>query len=247
MSQTTINKNIGYVSFIFIPIIIVLSFTTNNLSSNKELLAQSDTTDNNLQSNNNNNITISSSNNQTNNVGQQDKGNFSATAENRTGSQSLPVLSEISDKGNYRVELRWGTPLDIQSPAILSKEGFDMEVSFLNATAAEATPQTIPGGQTNLTDEPSGIIRENTNLSTIQRTTPVDSFDMAIYDNKGNELWRKDDQTVAAGKASLRILLDTAYSGGVTITINDIKGIPTSGAEKQSPDAVHFTAKLASG
>lgn len=231
MSQTNINRNIGYMFLIFISTIIMLSFMIINLSSNKELLAQSDTTTNNLS---NSNITISSSNNQTNNP----------TADNRSSSQSLPILSGISDKGNYRVELRWGSPLDIQSPAILSKAGFDMEVSFLNASEPEDTPQTIPGGQTNLTDEPSGIIRDNTNLSTIQRTTPVDSFDMAIYDNKGNELWRKDDQTVAAGKASLRVLLDTAYSGGVTITINDIKGIPTSGAEKQGPDAVHFTADV---
>jgi hypothetical protein len=242
MSQPTIKRNIGYMSFIFMPIVIILSFTAFSSSINKELLAQSVTTENNPESTRN--VTISGFNNQTSNVGQQENSNLSATGESRSGSQTLPILSEISDKGNYIVELRWGSPLDIQSPAILSKEGFDMEVSFLNASEPEATPQTIPGGQSNLTDEPSGIIRENTNLSTIQRTTPVDSFDMAIYDNKGNELWRKDDQTVAAGKASLRVLLDAPYNGGVTIRLSDIKGILTSGAEKQSPDAVQFTAKV---
>jgi hypothetical protein len=65
--------------------------------------------------------------------------------------QRLPIISEISDKGAYRVELRWSSPLDIQSPTIISEGGFDIEVLFLNASVPEATPQTIPGGQTNLT------------------------------------------------------------------------------------------------
>jgi hypothetical protein len=137
----------------------------------------------------------------------QEKANLSITTENETGSQRLPIISEISDKGTYRVELHWSTPLDIQSPAMISKEGFDMEVLFLNASAPEATPETIPGGQTNLTDSPSVITNDNANISSIERMVPIESFDIAIYDNRGNELWKKVDHMVTAGRAFLRVAI----------------------------------------
>jgi hypothetical protein len=153
MSHLVSNSgDVGYTIFMIVTatILLALAFTIILLSNTKVVSAQSNIINDNFESNSN--LTISSPNKQTSNLGQQEQANNSTTTDNNnTSSQRLPIISEISDKGAYRVELRWSSPLDIQSPTIISDGGFDIEVLFLNASVPEATPQTIPGGQTNLT------------------------------------------------------------------------------------------------
>lgn len=72
---------------------------------------------------------------------------------------------------------------------------------------------------------------------------PVDSFDVTIYDDEGNELWSKVDQTLTAGRASMRVMLDPSYSGGITITVDDIKSPLTADSEK-ADESVRFTATV---
>lgn len=197
------------------------------------------------QSLNNNNVNLSSSMSQTNEPGDLRQSDVSTSTENQTTSPKLPILTEISDKGTYKVELRWSSPVDIQSPAILSQDGFDLELLFLNASAQEVTPQTMQGNFSNLTmDFGRSISSEVSNLSTVEPIVPVDSFDVTIYDDKGKEMWSKMDQTLTAGRSPLRVMLDPNYSGGITITVTDIKSPLTSGSSEKADESVRFTATV---
>jgi hypothetical protein len=192
------------------------------------------------------NINLSSSMSQTDEPG--DVGEESTTTgntENQTSSPRLPILSEVSDKGTYKVELRWSSPVDIQSPAILSKDGFDIELLFLNASSPEATLQTMQANNSNLTmDFQRSISSEVSNLSTVEPIVPIDSFDIAIYDDQGKELWNKTDQTLTAGRSPIRVMLDPNYSGGITITVDDIKSPLTSASSEKANESVRFTATV---
>jgi hypothetical protein len=193
----------------------------------------------------NNNINLSSSMSQTNEPGNLGSSNDSQSTENQTSSPKLPILTEISDKGTYKVELRWSSPADIQSPAILSQDGFDLELLFLNASAQEVTPLTMQGNFSNLTmDFGRSISGEVSNLSTVEPIVPIDSFDVAIYDDKGKEMWSKMDQTPTAGRSPLRVMLDPNYSGGITIAVTDIKSPVASGSSEKAGESVRFTAAV---
>jgi hypothetical protein len=143
----------------------------------------------------------------------------------KSSSTGVPILTKISDNGIYNVQLRWSNPIGIQSPNILPKNGFDMEVLFLNATAPEPTNQTIPQKETTPKGETS-LQNEATRFSepsSIQRLVPVDSFDITIYSQDGKVLWNKSNQPVTAGRAAERITFENGYTGGITILINNIK------------------------
>jgi hypothetical protein len=143
----------------------------------------------------------------------------------KSSSTNLPILTKVSDNGIYKIQLRWSNPLGIQSPNILPKNGFDMEVLFLNATAPEPTNQTIPQKETNIKGETS-LQNDATRFSepsSIQRLVPVDSFDITIYSQDGKVLWNKSNQPVTAGRAAERITFENGYTGGITILINNIK------------------------
>lgn len=142
----------------------------------------------------------------------------------KSSSTNLPILTKVSDNGLYKIQLRWSNPLGIQSPNILPKNGFDMEVLFLNATAPEPTNQTIPQKETNIKGETS--LQNDARFSepsSIQRLVPVDSFDITIYSQDGKVLWNKSNQPVTAGRAAERITFENGYTGGITILINNIK------------------------
>lgn len=135
--------------------------------------------------------------------------------------------------------------MDIQSPAILSKDGFDIELLFLNASLQEVSPQTMQGNNSNLTmDFERSITSEVSNLSSVEPILPIDSFDITIYDDEGKELWSKTDQTLTAGRAPMRVMLDPNYSGGITITVNDIKSPLTSDSNEKADESVRFTATV---
>jgi hypothetical protein len=177
------------------------------------------------------------------------------TALNATGT-NLPVVQKLSDKRNYMVQIRWG-----QNPSLLPTNGFDMEIVFLNASEPQATPQTFPQKETNASsDSPLGSTGY-TEPSIIQRMVPIDSYDLIIYSDKGQELWKKiNEQNIRAGRSYERITFANGYTGGITILINNIKSGGNMGAtiggtlsgsnqsnpgnEKLANDSVKFTARV---
>jgi hypothetical protein len=170
--------------------------------------------------------------------------NNSALQPPSIGSQG-PITTKISDKGIYKVQLTFVSPSPIQSPSILPKKGFQMEVDFLNASAPPPATQTIP--QKESAGQP-GII---------QRLVPIDSFDMTIYSSNGKVLWNKTNQAVTSGRAIETIsFTNSSYAGDITILIDNIKASNTMAggnpmtplstpAPKGTPDSVKFTATLA--
>lgn len=191
-------------------------------------------------------------------------GQHNALAQNTQISQSVanstgPATAKLSDKGNYKVEIKWGSG---NSSNFLSGRGFDMEISFLNASAPEATQQSIPQKETNLTSQ-SSINPNGANVpSIIERVLPVESFDIAVYSDHGKILWQKTNQPVTGGRALESIKLENGYSGAITIQITNIKNggnmgntiagplsgsssnITTSKKADNNTDSVTFTAKV---
>jgi hypothetical protein len=154
-------------------------------------------------------------------------------------STNLPILTKTSDKGIYKVQLRWSSPPGIQSPNSLPKNGFTMEILFLNATAPEPTNQTIPKNGTNLRDDTSlqNGATPISEPSSNQNLLPIDSFDITIYSEDGKVLWHKSNPPIIAGKAAEKITFANGYTGGITILINNIKassGIDSTTAARLS-------------
>ena len=132
------------------------------------------------------------------------------------------ILEKISDKGNYRVQIMLN-----RSSLALPKQGFDMEIDFLNASAPLPTTKTVPQKESGTT--PS-IILPNVH---------VDSYNIAIYTDHGQELWKKLNQPVTGGRGLQRVIFTNSdYSGGITIQITNIK----SGSIPQN--AVSFNARV---
>jgi hypothetical protein len=176
------------------------------------------------------------------------------TVLNQTGTD-LPILEQLSDKGNYLIQIRWG-----QNPSLLAASGFDMEIVFLNASQSEATPESFPIKETNVTGDSFVGSGGYTDPSLIQRMVPIESYDIAVYSDNGEQLWKKANQPVQAGRAYERITFENPYTGGITININNIKsagnmggtiGGPLSGPnenksndEKAQTDSINFTATV---
>jgi hypothetical protein len=67
----------------------------------------------------------------------------------------------------------------------------------------------------------------------------VDSYNIAIYTDHGQELWKKLNQPVTGGRGLQRVIFTNSdYSGGITIQITNIK----SGSIPQN--AVSFNARV---
>ena len=176
------------------------------------------------------------------------------TVLNKTGTD-LPILEQLSDKGNYLVQVRWG-----QDPSLLAASGFDMEIVFLNASGSEATPESFPIKETNVTGDSFVGSGGFTDPSIVQRMVPIESYDITVYSDNGEQLWKKANQPVQAGRAYERITFENPYKGGITIQINNIKaagnmggtiGGPLSGPNETNPsdekaetDSINFTATV---
>jgi len=174
-----------------------------------------------------------------------------ATTNQYQGAQGM-ILQKISDKGNYRIQILWnqltsqgGNAIpsgnSIPSPT-LPKQGFETEILFLNASAPLPTTKTVPQKQSGIRSETS--LGESANRIPapyiIQPTVPIDSYDITIYSDHGQELWKKLNQPVTAGRGVQRVVFtDSNYTGGITIQITNIK----SGDIPQN--AVTFTARVA--
>jgi hypothetical protein len=137
-----------------------------------------------------------------------------------TTSTNIPVIEELSDKGTYKVQLRWGQP-----PSLLPESGFDMEIVFLNASAPPASPQTFPTTETNETGGPTTMGATGyTDPSLIERMVPIQSYDIAVYSDDGQELWKEENQAVQGGRSYERVTLEKPYTGNITVSIFNIKG-----------------------
>jgi hypothetical protein len=158
-----------------------------------------------------------------------------------TTSSNIPVLEQLSEKGNYRVQLKWPQTIDDAQNAL------QVEIVFVNASAPLPTNNTIPEREGNATG--SGTEAGLTVPETIgPEPEPIDSYDMTLYTPDGNKLWEKLDQPGQGGRATQRIVLESDYRGPVTIQISDIR--PAGGNTGQNAtagdnaDSVTFTATI---
>src|ERR687891_301441 len=162
-----------------------------------------------------------------------------ATQLNAT-STDVPVLEQISEKGIYRVELKWPqTITDVE-------DALQVEIVFNNASAPMPTENTIPeseGNETGVGTETGLTVPEVLGGEPMH----VESYDMAIYTPDGRKLWEQLDQPGQGGRATQRIELDSNYTGPVSIDISNIKpgggGDETASATDMT-DSVTFTATI---
>jgi hypothetical protein len=151
-----------------------------------------------------------------------------------------PLITNISNKGIYKVQLGLNTGISLQS---LPNSGFSPYVRFMSASALPATSKTIPnnanGGGLGMTVGGSGT--QYNVPGSILRIVPIKSFDMTIYDSHGKVLWNIANQKPSAGLKLVHVVFPKGTSGGpITISIHDIKStrpnVPT--------DSVDFAAKV---
>jgi hypothetical protein len=149
-----------------------------------------------------------------------------------------PLITNISNKGIYKVQLGLSTGISLQS---LPNYGFSPYIRFISATAPPATSKTIPNfisGGVSSTIGASGT--QYTVPGSIKRIVPIKSFDMTIYDSHGKVLWNKVNQRPSAGLKLEQVVFPKGYSGDITISIHNIKStrpnVPT--------DSVDFAAKV---
>lgn len=123
----------------------------------------------------------------------------------------------MSEKGFYRVLFRW--PTQVLNP----EGGIDVEIVFLNGSAPQPSAENIPQTETNDTGA-SEVGSSGYNVpGSVEATLPVESYDFAIYDNTGNELFRALDQPGQGGRGTQNIKFEVNYTGPVTIEITDIR------------------------
>jgi hypothetical protein len=162
-----------------------------------------------------------------------------ATQLNAT-STDVPVLEQISEKGIYRVELKW--------PQTISdvEDALQVEIVFNNASAPMPTNTTIPqreGNETGVGTEAGLTVPEVLGGEPMN----VESYDMAIYTPDGSKLWEQLDQPGQGGRGTQRIELESNYTGPVTIEINDIRpggGMDETATGADMADSVTFTATI---
>jgi hypothetical protein len=161
-----------------------------------------------------------------------------------TTARDIPVIEKLSDKGTYKVQLRWGQP-----PSLLPESGFDMELVFLNASAPPASPQTFPTTETNETGGPTTMGATGyTDPTLIERMVPIRSYDIAVYSDDGRELWKKENQPVQGGRAYERVTLEKPYTGNITVSIYNIRsagGVSGTIAEPMSETSSNITSPSA--
>jgi hypothetical protein len=158
---------------------------------------------------------------------------------NATG-DGEPVLEQVSEKGIYRVLLRWPQPLNPQA-------GLQIELVFLNASAPEPTPENIPQKETNATGASTPGASGFTDPGIIEPTLPIESYDIAIYADDGRELWKKVDQPGLGGRGTQRIDFAGNYTGPVTINITDIRpgwDVGETTTAEDMTDSVTFAATV---
>jgi hypothetical protein len=122
------------------------------------------------------------------------------------------MITNISRKGIYKVQLQWHTQIASQS-SLVPKSGFGLEVRFVNGTAQSATSKNIPNKHAESGVTTLGVGTQYRVPGSIVRLMPVSSYDMTIYDNHGNVLWSKANQYVSAGVGLAQVVLPNGYRG----------------------------------
>jgi hypothetical protein len=128
-----------------------------------------------------------------------------------SSSSNPKVIEKLSDKHIYRVLIRSNQSFDS-----LPKDGFNMQILFLNASSSSATATTAA-----IVSPSSPIV--------MKELVPVNSFDITIYSNNGKVLWQKTNQTINTATAFEKVTFTNASgysSGGITIQITNIKPSP---------------------
>jgi hypothetical protein len=159
-----------------------------------------------------------------------------------TDGKEVPILEQVSDKGIYRVQLRWAQlPLN-------PEDAFTLEVVFLNASSPRANSTSFPQTESNLTGFGPGSEPGATVPGIIETPLPVQSYDITIYADDGTELWKQVNQPGQGGRSGQRIQLESNYTGPVTIQITNIRPgweTPTAAASGEDmTDSVTFTATV---
>lgn len=152
----------------------------------------------------------------------------------------VPMLEQISEKGIYRVLLRW--PQETLNP-----QAIEIEIVFLNASAPEPTAENIPQRETNKTGASTPGASGFNDPSIIESTLPVESYNMTVYAADGRELWKKVDQPGLGGRGTQKIDFAGNYTGPITINITDIRpGWELDGTTtaEDLTDSVTFTATV---
>ena len=123
-----------------------------------------------------------------------------------SSSSNPKVIEKLSNKHIYRVLIRSNQSFDS-----LPKDGFNMQILFLNASSSSAA----------IVSPSSPIV--------MKELVPVNSFDITIYSNNGKVLWQKTNQTINTATAFEKVTFTNASgysSGGITIQITNIKPSP---------------------
>jgi hypothetical protein len=128
----------------------------------------------------------------------------------------VPIIENVSEKGIFRVQLRW--------PEVpLNPDGaFQIQAVFLNASAPPPSPATIPQARTNQSGQSPTDLDRFVIPEAIERRVPVTSYDMTVLSAEGQELWKVVSRPGTGGFAGERIILEEAYNGPVTIVIDNI-------------------------
>lgn len=152
----------------------------------------------------------------------------------------IPLLEQVSDKGIYKVQLRWS-----QIPLGPDK-AIDMQLVFLNASAPEATEETVPQKETNETGQNVLGGSQLTVPGILDSPLPIKSYDVAIYSDDGKELWKKVNQPGEGGRPGVQVELGN-YTGPITVQVTNVQPGwdtgETSTAEDMT-DSVKFTATI---
>ena len=185
---------------------------------------------------------------QANNDGSNNSKNTGLIQSANNSNSTIPVMTKISKNGTYVVQLKWSNPTSLQSPNVPANKGFDMEVLFSNSSVPIPNSKTVPQLETkNVSGETTVNASGFTQPGILQRLISVDSYDISIYDNKGNVLWNKTHEMPNAGSGFERVTFSHPYTGDITIQINNIKSAAAATAAATrgaTTDSVKFTTRV---
>jgi hypothetical protein len=129
-----------------------------------------------------------------------------------------PILQKISDKGTYLIAIKSG-----QSPI---STGLNLEIVFLNKTSPYLSAPP-PNAESNLSSTESNKSSGLVIPSVIERTLPVESYDIMINSSDGKDIWKKTNQVPQGGRGPQTIVLENYDIGNITIGITNIVPDPT--------------------
>lgn len=152
----------------------------------------------------------------------------------------IPILEQVSDKGIYKVQLKWTqVPLN-------PEDVFDLQLVFLNASAPEGTEENVPLKETNQTGQNVAGGSQLTVPGILDNPLRIESYDIAIYSDDGTELWKKVNQPGEGGRPGQHVELAN-YTGPVTIEVTNIKpgwDLGETTTAEDMTDSVKFSATI---